>query len=530
MNKTLLFKNKTSLVLLATMVWATSLTTLASKSNTVTFHETTITSPYKLTQEVITANILSTKGKELVTFSVDDLGNRWLIIYKLNKANQYVIAEKSIIPKQFYRFDLSKAPSNYSLLDVGGTAKTELNNPLDEKIQTLYFISANALFVYQNEQFKKLINFKSLYVQEQADLLSRGNFIQDLNNDLLDDVIIAGFHETSIFIGQGLSIFAKQMLPIKPNVRTFSAGATYTERKLYFADVNFDKKTDVFLIGEGEMIIYPQQGASQFIKKPIHVNINEAISGIDWWDKRDESGEPLDQSHLEYRKLEALRDINADGITDMVIRYTKASGVLDRVNDYEIFLGKNNDKTLSYAQTADSIIHAEGTLTDLVFVDIDNDEKLEVLLAGFDIGLSQIIGALVSGAIDQDVYIFKMDEQDTFLTKPVIKKDVELTFSLSSGQSGSGVAKLADLNGDGLKELVLSNDDDELKIYLGKKPGKNKKRFKRRSVRYNTKLPKEGKRVMVEDLNGDGKEDLLMKFSRLDGENKAKQIKILFSQ
>jgi hypothetical protein len=34
---------------------------------------------------------------------------------------------------------------------------------------------------------------------------------------------------------------------------------------------------------------------------------------------------------------------------------------------------------------------------------------------------------------------------------------------------------------------------------------------------------------MVEDLNGDGKDDLLMKFSRLDGEDKAKQFKVLFS-
>ena len=53
-----------------------------------------------------------------------------------------------------------------------------------------------------------------------------------------------------------------------------------------------------------------------------------------------------------------------------------------------------------------------------------------------------------------------MNEEDKFITKPTIKKGVELTFSLSSGQSGSAVVKLADLNGDGLKELVLSDDDD----------------------------------------------------------------------
>jgi len=97
------------------------------------------------------------------------------------------------------------------------------------------------------------------------------------------------------------------------------------------------------------------------------------------------------------------------------------------------------------------------------------------------------------------------------------------------------VVKLADLNGDGLKELILS-DDDELKIYLGKKSNKNsksskkKRSFHKRSVSYSTQLPKDGNLVMVEDLNGDGKDDLLMKFSRLDGEGKGNEFKILFSQ
>ena len=76
----------------------------------------------------------------------------------------------------------------------------------------------------------------------------------------------------------------------------------------------------------------------------------------------------------------------------------------------------------------------------------------------------------------------------------------------------------------------FKDDDDELKIYLGIKTNKKKKSFKKRSVSYDTQLPKDGNLVMAKDLNGDGKDDLLMKFSRLDGEDKAKQFKVLFSQ
>ncbi len=510
--KTSLLNNKRALLaLFATLSCVVSSHALAKKTKAVEFNEIMISSPYKLTQEIIAADILVSKGKELVTFSIDDQRNRWLMIYQLDQAaNQYVIAEKAIVPNEFYRFDLSKKK---------GASK-----------QNLYFLSTDSLFYYQDNKFKRLAKIESLYIQEQADFISRGDFIQDLNNDDFDDVIIADFNKTHVFIGQGLNTFAKQTLPIKPNVRVLSAGASYTETKLYFSDVNFDDKTDILVVGDGEMLVYSQYGASHFAKEATRIAINKAISGTEWWNKRDESGEQLDQSDLEYRKIEELRDVNADGMTDMVVRYTKTSGVLDRVNDYEIFLGNQSQGTLSYANEANSVIHAEGTLTGLEFVDINNDDKLEVLLAGFDIGLSQIIGALVTGGIDQDVYVFKMNKQDKFPTRPAIKKGVELTFSLSSGQSGSAIVKLADLNGDGLKELILSNDDDELKIYLGIKPNKKKKSFKKRSVSYDTQLPKDGNLVMVEDLNGDGKDDLLMKFSRLDGEDKAKQFKVLFSQ
>lgn len=504
-----------------TLGCVTSLTILTNKVHAIEFNEITISSPYILTQEVIVADVLAREGKELLTFSVDEQSNRWLMIYQLsNETNQYAIAHKAIIPKQFYRFDISEKR--------------------DGKTQDIYFLSTEKLAIYQENKFKTLTKIKSLYIQEKADFVSRGDFIQDLNNDDFDDAIIADFNKTHIFIGQGMGSFAKQTLPIRPEVRVFDTGATYTQTKLYFSDVNFDDKTDILLVGDGEMIIYPQTENSQFSSKAIHLAVNEAISGTEWWNKRDESGEQLDQSDLEYRKLEELRDVNADGITDMVVRYTKASGVLDRVNDYEIYLGQQTfleeddaqqkSGTLRYKQKADSVIHAEGTLTGLEFVDIDNDDKLEVLLAGFDIGLSQIIGALVTGAIDQDVYVFKMDDEDKFPAKPTIKKGVELTFSLSSGQSGSAVVKLADLNGDGLKELVLSEDDDELKIFFGSKNNKNKRAFKKRSVSYDTVLPKDGNLVRVEDLNGDGKDDLLIKYSRLDGEEKSKEFKVLFSK
>ena len=495
----------------------TPLIALASKVS-LNFNEVVVNAPYTLTQKIIAADVLPFEGKELLTFSVDQESNRWLIIYRLDTLkNTYQVAEKELIPQQFYRFDVSR--------------RNEKNKSNEQ--EGIYFLSATELVRYDNKAFIKLSEVSSLYIKEQVDFLSRGNFIQDLNNDAFDDVVITDFNKTQVLIGQKNNQFVTQHLPINPEISVQRSGATYTEKSLYFNDANLDDKTDIILVGDGDMVIYGQGDNAVFEEQATQLTVNKAITGTNWWDKRDESGEALDQSNLEYRKLEELRDVNADGIIDMVVRYTKASGVLDRVNDYEVFLGKAVAGKLTYSQQADSVIRADGTLVGLEFIDIDNDNKLEVLVNGFEIGVSQIIGALVSGAIDQDVYVFKMTEQDQYPEDPTIKKGVELTFSLSSGQSGSPVVKLADLNGDGLKELILSNDDDELRIYLGQKTAKTTKRqraFAKRSIGYDTQLPKDGNIVMVEDLNDDGKDDLLFKFSKLDGEGKGKTFKVLFSQ
>ena len=143
--------------LITTLVFSASSYSFAKKPNNIEFTESLITSPYKISQDIIAADILPTQGKELITFTVDEQGNRWLIVYTLtNDNNQYQIAEKAMIPKHFYRFDISK------LSDSRAEEKTNNNNTSkgDEKAtQQLYFLSTDSLAVYQQgkkNKFEKL--------------------------------------------------------------------------------------------------------------------------------------------------------------------------------------------------------------------------------------------------------------------------------------------------------------------------------------------------------------------------------------
>jgi len=479
-----------------------------TKKSKIDFTEILIDSPYKLIQPVLAVDLILNDAKELVILGTDDNKDKWLITYQFNtKENKYTIAHKLEIPKKYYSYDFSEY-------------KTDL-------LQNLYFLSSNELAKYnaQKNKFEIISKISSIFLKDKPEHINRAHFIKDFNEDNIDDVLLSDFSETHILIGKNDGSFISQSLPIQAEVNLHSDGATYKQAKLYFEDVNFDSHTDIIQVGDGNMQVYHQSKNGLFNTLSHDIKINKSISGTEWWNKRDETGESLDQSELEYRKLEELRDLNSDGITDMIVRYTQVSGVLDRVNDYEIYLGTNTNGALTYPEKPNSTIHAEGTLTGLEFVDIDNDKKSEVMLAGFDIGMSQIIGALLAGSIDQDVYLFKMDSDDNY-QKPQVSKEVELNFSLSSGQSGSAVVKLADLNGDGLKDLILSDGETELKIYLGET---SKRLFKRRSQSFDTQLPQDGNLVYINDLNHDGKDDLLIKFSKKDENSTGKNFKVLMS-
>ncbi|WP_299805746.1 VCBS repeat-containing protein [uncultured Shewanella sp.] len=482
----------------------------AASGTTLSFTESTIDAPFELTHPIIAADLLPEPGKELVVFGVDGLSHRWMAIYAFEKG-QYQLVMKRELPQALHSFDITESTS-------GG-------------LQQLYFLSQDELkLLVSKENSAKLYietvaKINSLSFKDRPDFISRGEFIKDLNGDSRDDILIHDFNQVHLFLAaeQG---FERQTLPIKPQSRLFDDGATYTQSKLYVSDINLDGLVDIVKIGEGELEVYKQTQAKDFDPIAAFISVRQPISGVDWWNKRDAFGEQLDQSELVYRKVEQLKDLNADGITDMVIRYTKSSGVFDRVNDYEIYLGENNKGALAFPKEASSVIRAEGTLTGLEFIDIDSDDKDEVMVAGFDIGVSQIIGALLSGSIDQDVHLFKMDSTGRFSDDSNVTKEVELNFSFSSGQAGSPVVKLADLNGDGLKDLLLSEDESTLKIYLGKR---GDALFSRDAQEHELKLPVEGGMLKAEDLNGDGREDLLIKYGRQDDKKLSRQFRVLLA-
>jgi len=471
------------------------------------FREVEINTSVSLTHPVMALDVLIDSGKELITLGVDEHAQRWLHLYTFDvDTGQYNNAQALKIPDAISRFDFSQ--------------------PKDDTLQSIYFLDSHSVYQYDpiSNRLVKWLDVKTLFLIDTPDYISRGNFVIELGDK--HGLLFPGFESLTYIRQDQQSRVISQQLPVKAFSSIDNNSVRFKSQPYYIVDTNGDGFKDIVIAEQGRLSSFNQQPDMSIDPQPTLISLASDISALEWWYKRDATGEGLSQASLVYRRLSQLRDLNNDGIPDMVVKATQSSGVLDRENNFQVFIGKITNDTLSFGKTPSSLISAEGTLSGFELVDINQDGKLEVMLSGFDIGVSQIIGALLSGSIDQDVYIFAMDDDDVFDKDPSVSKEVELSFSLSSGQTGNPLVKLADVNGDKLKDLVLSTGTDKLKIYMATT---GKRRFARRPIKYKTLLPQDASVVEVADLNGDGKDDLVLKYGRLDDESLANKIKLLIA-
>lgn len=499
--------NKSLYCVLVLLVWqSSSIVRAADLFDVIEFN-----APVRLTHPVMALDLLTHPGKELVTLGVDKQNKRWLHLYqKQAQNNRYQLANSLELPLDLTRFDVSEL--------------------VETHLQSIYFLNERSVFKYNPQQnsLTKLADVDTLFLGDSPDYISRGEFVFDINNDGQNELLLPSFEHISLISTVGDQQINVQKIAVKPSVIIDDDDVRFRPLRPYIVDVNSDGLNDIVFPQSGKLLSFMQQVDNTIQVQAQIIPLAPDIAAIEWWHKRDVTGAGLDQANLTYRRLVKLQDINSDGVLDMIVKATQSSGVLERVNDYQVFFGLMDTGQLRFPATPSSLITAKGTLSGFELVDINADNKLEVILSGFDIGLSQIIGALLSGGIDQDVYIFSLNGKRSFAKKPVVSKEVELSFSLSSGQTGSPVVKLADVNGDKMKDLVLSTGSKRLKVYFA--TNKGKRRFAKRSIKFKTELPQDGSVISVSDVNDDDKDDLILKFGRLDNEALGQRIKILISR
>jgi FG-GAP-like repeat len=213
-------------------------------------------------------------------------------------------------------------------------------------------------------------------------------------------------------------------------------------------------------------------------------------------------------------RLMAAQDLNADGHFDLLFSKNAASdSQFNTRTSVLVFYGRAgaNGAPIDFAQEPDQVYFTEGFSLPLV-LDINNDGRKDLVLVNVEIGFWNVIKALISRSVNAQAAFYRMPADGHYPRDPQQLETYEVTFSLGR-YSHQPIADFGDLNGDGLPDLLLSVDKERLGIHWGRKDGVW---ASAPDVTIKDFIPINGKRMLVRDLDGDGRDDLIFAYGRDD--------------
>ncbi|MEM6513512.1 MAG: VCBS repeat-containing protein [Pseudomonadota bacterium] len=232
------------------------------------------------------------------------------------------------------------------------------------------------------------------------------------------------------------------------------------------------------------------------------------------------NGDPeLDQSNVLLREPELLVDFTGDGLPDLVTLETVSSGVFDKDTTYRLYIAKS---PYGFSTEPDTTFSGQGYQFGLSSVALD-EQRTALVAPGVRIGLRTIIGALFSRSVNIDIAIYASDSNGQFAEMPTADVSAKLKFDFGSGQVESPTVTFGDLDGDGQQDLILKRGRDK----LGWRRNLGEGNFAGRDANLDITAPKDGSGVIAADLDGDGQDEILVRYGLQDGVDIKRRVRLL---
>ncbi len=373
----------------------------------------------------------------------------------------------------------------------------------------VYYFSLDENSRYEFKK-KKLVDVYSIFRNSDEDYVFYWNFVDDVNDDGKDEILIPQFNRYLIFAENdslGWQQQSRLNIQTAANIAMFrNISVKYTPVKLSFADCNQDGFPDIVALKDDQFSIYYQKEDRTF-----HANANVRFD-MQFDSENEKEGQEIN--------VQQLKDMNDDGLLDMLATKISArESIFNPQSQIQIYLGKPHQERL-FSLTPDQIIISSGVQVEQQLIDFNNDKKLDLAIPTIKLGLMRIIKMLLTKSVTIEINIYQMTGESRYPEQPDLEKDVTLTFSFSLDENsaeGRGTVPVfalnGDYNGDGYKDLLSARNQREFKIYPGKEDGvfSNSSEYD-----FEVTLPKNGDEVEIHDLNNDGKSDIIIRYEKQD--------------
>ena len=383
-----------------------------------------------------------------------------------------------------------------------------------------------------------LMEIKTNYNALNANEIPHVDITRDLNRDGLDDIIVPdidgfwiatqlnnGSFSEPVKLGPPEPFLDKSALDETLNYREVGINALtifwYLSR---FHQMDFDRDGHIDLVfwNVDHFDVYRQdvQGMFSTVPETFTINVPFDTDGA-YSIAFGFSGENMFalisgfRENTKRRILHAFRDMNGDGVADMIIHTLKGRSLGKQHSLYEVHFGAPIPNGTVFEQNANATIQPQGTAGGLLpwgyssqwLQDFDADGDIDILFRDVNTTVGGMARAMLGNSIAIDIALYHM-ENGTYPKKPTVRRKIRPNFDLFEKKRVFFPAVLlGDVNGDKRPDLLTGKDWQEMHIFLGV-PGPEL--LAREPQKVAVAMPEDERNIRLVDLNKDNKQDILI--------------------
>jgi FG-GAP-like repeat len=256
------------------------------------------------------------------------------------------------------------------------------------------------------------------------------------------------------------------------------------------ADDNGDGRLDLFALSRWEIWIY-HTGPDGLPAEP-----SRKLETVPFDEK-------IERRHEATALTYFARDINDDSRADIVLS-TVGGGLMAGRSTTEVHINPGTGVSIGDSPAAKR--ETKGGFSDINLIDLDGDGSNEIVEMSLEFGVLQAVGVLLTGKMDVVVRVMRLDPEEQEGLATEFEDELSFRVDLGSSSIEGLVPTLGDWNGDGIQDLYASKGSDAISFWLGSAPGDGP-RFGRPKGRQ--PLPLASGEARIADLDGDGLDDIV---------------------
>ena len=416
---------------------------------------------------------------------------------------------------------LALAPGRHLIAyDIGRIGDTE----------SLYFVEPGRISRYDLDagEFVEFIAIRTIYGQMRTGRIIPVDFIRDVNGDERDDVVVPDTAGYRVRLQRADGSLGDETVLTDSSAMSVADGrVSFESRPLVSGHMTDDELVDLAVWRGDTLLVYEQLPDDRFAGEPLTIPLALGLLSEAEMQNRAQGLGAVDQEGLVDTRVLQIEDLNGDGLPDILTESLLNLGVFDKENDFRLHLGRRTDPLIAYDENEDSLLASSGLQYGLVTTDLDGDDRMDLYVRKVRMSFGRVIRALLAGNVPLQLHFYRMSDDDTYPEEANYVTKTNVSFSMSSGQVDVPAIAVADFDGDGLEDLLMQTDADRLDYRRGVR---NNDLFTDDAIEMSIDLPRNGELVAVEDIDGDDRADLILRYNESDGDGPARTVRILLSR